>query len=204
MSKSASWVIRVLIAYVISSSRPGLAAWGPGTDNLWFDTLIADLIATLVIFGFSRTHKNSSFYDAYWSVIPPLLLVFWWSQAPDVTDCARAWFVTIVVIAWAIRLTANWMYAFPGLHHEDWRYPMLREQGGRAEFFVDLFAIHLIPTGQVFLGMLPMYVAVTRGGARTSAGSTSSHWSWASARSRSSSVPTCRCTCSCASGSLAR
>ncbi|MCU1648107.1 MAG: putative rane protein [Nocardia sp.] len=27
---------------------------------------------------------------------------------------------------WAIRLTGNWLYVFPGLHHEDWRYPMLR------------------------------------------------------------------------------
>jgi steroid 5-alpha reductase family enzyme len=35
---------------------------------------------------------------------------------------------------------------------------------GRWEFVVDLVAIHLIPTVQVFVGMLPVYVAVTRPG----------------------------------------
>lgn len=77
----------------------------------------------------------------------------------------RCWLVAIVVVLWAIRLTANWVYAFPGLHHEDWRYPKLKAQAGRFEPVADLFAIHLIPTCQVFLGMVPVYVAVTRPGA---------------------------------------
>ena len=65
---------------------------------------------------------------------------------------------------WAVRLTGNWVYAFPGLHHEDWRYPLLRDGAGRWEFLADLFGIHLVPTVQVFLGMLPVYVAVTTPG----------------------------------------
>jgi steroid 5-alpha reductase family enzyme len=79
-------------------------------------------------------------------------------------DDLRAWLVAGVVMLWAIRLTGNWVYGWPGLHHEDWRYPMLRQRAGRAELVVDLLAIHLVPTLQVFLGMLPVYVAVTRTG----------------------------------------
>jgi len=143
------------------------AAWlylGPDTDHLWLDGLIADLLATLVIFGFSRVHHNSSFYDAYWSVLPPLLAIYWWSEStPDVNE-VRARLVIGVILVWAIRLTGNWIYAFPGLHHEDFRYAQLREGKGRAEVLVDLFAIHIIPTLQVFLGMIPVYVAVTRPG----------------------------------------
>ncbi|MDF2830159.1 MAG: hypothetical protein K0R01_3442, partial [Mycobacterium sp.] len=63
-----------------------------------------------------------------------------------------------------VRLTGNWVYAFPGLHHEDWRYPMFRDRAGKWEFAADLVAIHVIPTLQVFLGMVPVYVAVTRPG----------------------------------------
>ncbi len=40
-------------------------------------------------------------------------------------DTPRYWLMATVVLVWAVRLTANWAYAFPGLHHEDWRYPML-------------------------------------------------------------------------------
>ena len=65
---------------------------------------------------------------------------------------------------WAVRLTGNWAYGFAGLHHEDWRYPLLRDGAGRWEFAVDFFAIHLFPTLQVFVGMVPVYVAVTTTG----------------------------------------
>ncbi|GAA1794952.1 DUF1295 domain-containing protein [Nocardioides hankookensis] len=164
MSKAAS-LTRVLLAYVVAVAVG--AAWlylGPDTGHLWLDGLVADVLATLVIFGFSRAHHNSSFYDAWWSVLPPLLAVYWWSEStPDVND-VRSWLVIGVIVVWAVRLTGNWIYAFPGFPHEDWRYPMLKEGKGGMEPVVDLFAIHLIPTLQVFLGMVPAYVALTRTG----------------------------------------
>jgi steroid 5-alpha reductase family enzyme len=158
----------VTLAYVIAVAvGAAWLFWGPGTGRLWLDTLIADLLATLVIFGFSRVYRNSSFYDAYWSVIPPLLLLFWWWQGPiglSGEGSLRAWLLAVVVGYWAVRLTSNWAYGFPGLHHEDWRYPILREGAGRFEFLADLFGIHLFPTVQVFVGMLPAYIALTRPG----------------------------------------
>ena len=80
-SKAQSLAI-VTVAYVVAIGL-GAAwlAWGPRTGQLWLDTFVADLLATVVIFAFSRAYRNSSFYDAYWSVVPPLLLVYWWSQA---------------------------------------------------------------------------------------------------------------------------
>ncbi|GAA4376455.1 DUF1295 domain-containing protein [Nocardioides caricicola] len=162
MSRTRS-LAHVLLAYVVAIGVG--AAWlyaGPDTAYLWLDGLIADVLATLVIFGFSRFHHNSSFYDAYWSVIPPLLAVYWWSESDP--DELRAWLVCGVIVVWAVRLTANWVYTFPGLHHEDWRYPMVRANAGRFELVADLVGIHLVPTLQVFLGLVPAYVALTQPG----------------------------------------
>lgn len=164
MSKTQS-LVRVAIAYVVAFGAG--AAWfvvGPETGHLWLDGLIADLLATAVVFVASRIHHNSSFYDAYWSVLPPLLMLAWWLEAGTPSDDARSWLVAFVILFWAVRLTGNWIYAFPGLHHEDWRYPMLREKAGKAEAVVDLMAIHVFPTLQVFAGMLPVYVVLTRTG----------------------------------------
>lgn len=155
----------VTVAYVIAiGAAAAWLVWGPATGRLWLDTFIADVLATLVVFAFSRIYHNSSFYDAYWSVIPPVLLFYWWSQAPPGVDQLRCWLVAVVMMLWAVRLTANWVYGFPGLHHEDWRYPMFKERAGRLEFVADLVAIHLIPTVQVFAGMLPVYVCMTHAG----------------------------------------
>ena len=167
MSRGRSLVV-VALAYLVALAAA--AAWlslGPRTGRLWLDTLIADVVATLAVFVFSRAFRNSSFYDAYWSVVPPVLLVFWWWQGPiGLADpgSLRCWLLTVVVFYWAVRLTGNWVYGFPGLHHEDWRYPLLRDAAGRFGFLADLFAIHLFPTLQVFAGMLPVYIAVTRPG----------------------------------------
>src|SRR4051794_15661088 len=164
MSKWAS-VTRVGVCYLLAIAVG--AAWlyvGPDTAHLWLDGLIADVLATLVIFGFSRAHHNSSFYDAWWSVLPPLLAIYWWSESTPDTNDVRSLLVIGVILVWAVRLTGNWVYAFPGFPHEDWRYPILKEGKGAMEPLVDLIAIHLIPTLQVFLGMVPVYVAVTRTG----------------------------------------
>ncbi|MEO5664364.1 MAG: hypothetical protein ABIR39_13875 [Nocardioides sp.] len=64
----------VAVTYVVAGGL-GLA-WltlGPESPWLLLDSLIADLLATLVIFAASRAAHNSSFYDAWWSVAPPLL-----------------------------------------------------------------------------------------------------------------------------------
>ena len=132
------------------------------------NSLIADLLATLVIFSFSRSFKNSSFYDAYWSLIPPLFLVYWWLTRSQDSEFLRYLLVSIVVWFWALRLTWNWGKHWPGMHHEDWRYPMLKQQAGGSGFFIDLFGIHVFPTIQVFLGMLPIYAAVALSGREVS------------------------------------
>ncbi len=161
MSRGRS-LLRVAAAYVVAIGVGVLwLALGPRTDWRWLDALIADVLATLVVFAASRLHRNSSFYDAYWSVIPPLLVVYWWVERDVDAEPVRFWLLFAVLVAWAVRLTGNWVYSFPGLHHEDWRYPLLKERAGRAEPVVDLFAIHVIPTIQVFLGCLGAY-AVTR------------------------------------------
>ncbi len=163
-SKTHSLLL-VTVAYVVAVAvGAAWLLWGPSTGSLLLDAFVADVLATLVIFVFSRIYRNSSFYDAFWSVIPPLLLIYWWAAGPLGLDSLRCWLATIVVMYWAVRLTGNWVYGFPGLHHEDWRYPLLRDGAGRWEFVADLFGIHLVPTVQVFLGMLPVYVAVTTAG----------------------------------------
>ena len=163
MSKAAS-LAHICLAYVVALAvAAAWLLWGPDLA-LWLDALVADVLATLVVFAFSRYHHNSSFYDAYWSVVPPLLAGYWWAAGPLGSGDVRAWLVMTVVVVWAVRLTGNWLYGWPGLAHEDWRYPILREKAGRAELLADLFGIHLFPTVQVFLGMLPVYVAVTVAG----------------------------------------
>src|SRR5579859_5352196 len=129
-----------------------------------WDAFAADVVATLVIFGFCLRYRNSSFYDAYWSVIPPLLALWWtWTHPASLHD-PRAILVTALVWLWAIRLTTNWSVYWGGLHHEDWRYPLVRARAGKAALWADLFGIHLFPTVQVFLGCLPVYAVMSRAG----------------------------------------
>lgn len=165
MTRSAA-LVRVLAAYVVAFAVAALWLYaGPDTGRLWLDGLIADVLATLVVFGFSRGYRNSSFYDPYWSVLPPLLALWWWGESTADVDQVRAWLVIGLITLWAVRLTANWVETFTGLDHEDWRYTMLKDGRSTAQSIViDFGGIHLVPTLQVFLGMVPVYVVTTRSG----------------------------------------
>ena len=161
-SKTRSLTL-VAVAYVVAAAvGTAWLAFAPTTHHVWIDTLIADVLATVVIFGFSRRFGNSSFYDAYWSVAPPVIVGYWWSQTSN--HGARSCLLAVVVGLWALRLTANWVWSFPGLHHEDWRYPQMRERAGRLELVVDLFGIHVVPTLIVFGALVPGYVALSHAG----------------------------------------
>jgi steroid 5-alpha reductase family enzyme len=124
----------------------------------------ADIAATLVIYLFSRTFSNASFYDAYWSVAPMAIAVYWLMVAPSSANELRQLTVVTLVLAWGLRLTWNWARQWQGLGHEDWRYRQLRNTSGSWFWLVDLAGIEMMPTLIVFLGCLSLYPALAAGG----------------------------------------
>jgi len=153
----------ILVSYLLCIAAGAAVLFGLHLPQVW-DAFAADVAATLVIFAFSLRYRNSSFYDAYWSVIPPLLALYWMWSHLAIEYGPRAMLVMALVWLWAIRLTTNWSVHWGGLHHEDWRYPLVRARAGKAAMLADLFGIHLFPTVQVFLGCLPVYAVMSRTG----------------------------------------
>jgi steroid 5-alpha reductase family enzyme len=158
---SHAWLYCV-VAYVFALA----AAWAtiyalPSWTPLW-RAAAADAVATLVIFLAGVLVRNSSLYDPYWSVAPfPLVLYGYLAAAPLGVESWRVILVLSLLAFWGVRLTGNWLIGWSGLAHQDWRYDQLREQTGRAWWFVNLAGIHFFPTVLVFLGCLPAWVAVT-------------------------------------------
>ncbi len=145
----------ILLAYVAAMAVAALAlnlsAFQPLVATLW-----ADLLATGAIFLFSVLFRNSSFYDPYWSVAPPLIFGYWiWLFATGIN--LRVLVVALLVSVWAIRLTANWARGWQGLGHADWRYVQLQTKLRTFYWPVSLLGVHLLPTLIVFGGCLPLY-----------------------------------------------
>ncbi|KHD77601.1 hypothetical protein MB27_10195 [Actinoplanes utahensis] len=150
----------VTLTYVIA----GLAGWGVAVlargQHPLLVTFQADLVATLVVFAASVLVANASVYDPYWSVAPPVIVAVW--AATDGLT-ARQTMVLLLMLAWAVRLTANWAVSWRGLRHEDWRYVQLREQRPRGVpwWLINLTGIQLMPTLVVFAGLLAVWPAAT-------------------------------------------
>lgn len=158
-------LLHMTLAYVVTLGVGWITLLALGQSPIW-DMFWADIAATVAIFIFSRLYKNSSFYDAYWSVIPPLIALYWAIEATAIeatavaVDDTRAWLVIVLVWLWGIRLTINWATYWPGLEHEDWRYGPIKTNAGKWNALADFSAIHLFPTVIVFVACLPIYVAV--------------------------------------------
>lgn len=153
----------VLGAYVAAVAvAAALVLADPGLPPVWTAAL-ADLAATILVFGFSRRPDNSSVYDPYWSVAPVFIAAYWWLGVGGGGLSVRSVLVLVLVVVWAVRLTMNWARRWRGLRDEDWRYVMLREKHGRRYWVVSFLGIHLMPTALVFLGCLPLYAVFSKG-----------------------------------------
>jgi steroid 5-alpha reductase family enzyme len=119
----------------------------------------ADMVATLIVWVFGVIFKNSSVYDPYWSVAP-LVIVLTWLQIRGGQLSFMDALIIAAIFIWGIRLTLNWAVGFRGLHYQDWRYTMHREQNPKLWFLINLLGINVMPTLLVFGGMIPVYFGV--------------------------------------------
>ena len=132
--------------------------------NPVFIVLIADIAATLIVYGAGRVFHNASFYDAYWSIAPLLIAGFWNLGAfPHHSIILRQVIASVLVFFWGFRLTWNWAHQWQGITHEDWRYRDLREKNPHLFWLIELVGIDLMPTLIVFLACLPLYRALVAG-----------------------------------------
>ena len=137
--------------------------WELSSDfSLPLKVFICHVEATVFIYFLSVIFNNSSWYDAFWSVIPVVLAVMCWSDLAAAGNTQRALLMHACLLFWAIRLTYNWMRSWDGFSHEDWRYVMMKAKTkNKFEYFiVDFGSIHLIPTICVYLALLPMIFAL--------------------------------------------
>ena len=115
---------------------------------------LADVVATVVVWGFGLFYKNVSVYDPYWSVAPPVMFTVWAFYKSTFT--LPVVLLLIAVWYWGIRLTGNWAYTFKGLAHEDWRYTRYRETQSPFVFqIINFFGLNMMPTVLVYAAMLP-------------------------------------------------
>ena len=128
--------------------------------NQWFMILLGHLTATLVVFVASSIYKNSSFYDPFWSVAPiPIALYISIYPESEIINAEKIYLFLIPILFWALRLTFNWIRRWEGLLDEDFRYIDLKSL--RFSRLVDLYGIHIYPTLQVNLSLLPIYFALS-------------------------------------------
>lgn len=143
------WIITVV--YIIAGIL-GVLTYQALHYDLWLNLLIADVVATVIVFIGSCIFRNASVYDPYWSVQPPVILICY-ALGAELT--LNRLLLLLAVLYWSIRLTGNWAANFYGLGHQDWRYTMLKEKTGRFYPAVNFLGIHLFPTLVVYACTLP-------------------------------------------------
>ena len=144
----------VVVAYLIALAAAVAAGWSVRDWHPLAVVAVADLTGTIVIFAASVAMRNSSMYDPFWSVVPPIIALYFMDGG------TRDWLVLALVAAWGLRLTFNWARGWPGMHHEDWRYTDIRRSTGSAYWGASFAGIHLFPTVQVYLGCLALLPAM--------------------------------------------
>lgn len=124
----------------------------PSALGIVYRVLIADLVATLLIWVISLFVNNASLYDPYWSVIPPVIIFLLLFEN-------QKWSLSLVLFVislsiWAIRLTYNWGKLWTDFSHVDWRYKRFQDMAPKLYWLVSFLAIMLFPTLIVFAQLI--------------------------------------------------
>ena len=122
-------------------------------ENMLLKTLIFDVVSTIVIWIFSLILKNSSLYDAYWSLTPFVILTYVLLTAEYVNIYHILFYVSFSF--WSFRLTINWITTFSDRKWEDWRYKMYRENHPKLWPIINFFGIQMMPTLFVYSALVP-------------------------------------------------
>ena len=162
MSRSRSFLV-IVVTYLVAASVAVAVVfvvdWHPVVE-----LAVACVAATSVTYVVIQLTRNGSVFDAYWSVIPPIVGV---ALAIDHDGGQQARQILLLVLfgLWGIRLTYNWAVGWPGMHHEDWRYRLYKDKGIMPRWAVDATVVTGFPTLQLVLGSLPLVPALVRGDA---------------------------------------
>ena len=152
MKKRIKDLLWVLFVYLLATIV-GIYFYNLFDFHFALNLLLADIIATVVVFIFSLIFKNASMYDPYWSVQPIVIVV---SLAFSNKINAASLLALIAICIWGIRLTINWCYTFSSFKYQDWRYLMLKEKTKKFYPIINFLGIHMFPTLVVYLCVVPV------------------------------------------------
>jgi steroid 5-alpha reductase family enzyme len=122
-------------------------------ESIILSVFIANVGATCFIFIIGLIIKNSSLYDPYWSVIPPMITVLI-SIYFNVFWLLPVILLNLALLIWGIRLTYNWILSWTGFDYIDWRYVMIKERTPKIWLLSNFFGIHFFPTVIVFIQLI--------------------------------------------------
>ena len=122
--------------------------------NDYISVLLADVIATVIVWASGVILRTASAYDPYWSLqtLAIYICLLYKNQNWHVGTIL----LLVVISLYSFRLTLNFILGFHSLSYVDWRYKMLKEKTGKFYQVVNLFGICMFPTLVVYAASLPV------------------------------------------------
>ena len=128
-------------------------------SNRFYIALVVNCITTTIIWIYSIINNNSSIYDPYWVIAPPLLALGIIFSSGGLTSSHWSFRHIIIfacLVIWSARyhIFYKWTGWRTGLIHEDWRYEKMRDYP--VPYWLNsLFGMHLFPTILVYYAFAP-------------------------------------------------
>lgn len=129
-------------------------------ENTILRLFLFDVISTFIIYLLSLVIKNSSLYDAYWSLTPWVMLTY--LIILNYTNLNIYHYIVYIVFSfWSFRLTLNWIITFENRKWIDWRYQDLKAKSNKYTWqFINFFGIMMMPTLLVFVAFIPLVYVI--------------------------------------------
>jgi steroid 5-alpha reductase family enzyme len=121
------------------------------------DLMLAEMAftttATVIIYIISVFISDTSLYDPYWSVAPPIMVLV--AMVRENLWYINGMVVLAAITVWSARLTMNWIKTYRGIGYEDWRYAKFRKNLKKVPFeLLNFFGFMMMPSIVTYAGLM--------------------------------------------------
>ena len=158
-SRPVSWLVILSIYTVVVLFGWLFVSLFSFVDHLLLRLLIADVLATCVVFIFSLIFQNSSIYDPFVSVANIAISWYWYEHLGG-NSKTHAILAIIAITLFSIRQLVFYFRTWPGLSFEDERYIKTKTKyTGKiwAHWLISFSLYHMLNSLIFFAGLIPLY-----------------------------------------------
>ncbi|CAF3169355.1 unnamed protein product [Rotaria socialis] len=135
----------------------------PSISSPLYRVYVIDFCITCILFFIGNyVFSSNNIYDLHWPLIPLICSIYFNFTLNSLEPFSfKRLSLIIFICIWSSHLVWQTLFSSDNIHHEDWRYQLMRRKYENNFYLFAFFFLHLLPMLEVLIGSSSIYYIYT-------------------------------------------